>query len=74
MYVVGVAVALVALTLADGRAVFVNPAEIVSVRERHHDEKILPRNIKCVLNTADGKFIGVIEDCDSVRQKLESDR
>ena len=63
------AAALVVLTAGDGRPIAINPQQIVVIRGPSQKD-LLTRNVRCVLGTADGKFISVIEDCDTVRHKL----
>jgi len=61
--------AFVALTGPGGQPVFVNPSEVISVREPlggHYDPAV-----RCVLHTSDGKYIAVTETCVEVRRKLE---
>ena len=62
------AIVLVALSGPDGQVIFVNPAEVVSIRSPRalHSEHFAP-GIRCVLQTVDGKAIGVADDCDVVR-------
>ena len=63
------AAALVVLTAGDGRPIAVNPQQVVVVRGPSQKD-LLTRTVRCVLGTADGKFLSVIEDCDTVRRKL----
>ena len=63
------AVVLVTLTGLDNQRIDINPAEVVSVRAPRVQEHF-GEGIKCLLHTADGKFIAVIEDCDTVRRRL----
>jgi hypothetical protein len=63
----GQLVLLLLLHLADGRAVYVNPRAIVTVRAAgaHVTDKA-----KCLLNLTDG-YISVVEPCDAVRRLIE---
>jgi len=66
------AVALVELQGPDGQVVYVNPAEVTTVREpRGLNTGHWGAAIKCLVMLADGKFITVINPCDDVRKKLE---
>jgi len=64
-----VAVLLVQLTGPDDQRIEVNPHEIVSVRAPRGPEHFA-KGVRCVLHTTDGKFIAVVEDCDTVLQRL----
>jgi hypothetical protein len=69
--------AVLALTLVElhsplGGHVFVNPAEVVTVREpRAGSEGHFARGTHCLLIMANGNLFGVTERCDEVRQKLQ---
>ena len=62
------ALRLIILHTPEGRPIEVNPETIIAFRkpiEGHGAEKA-----QCVIATADGKFIAVQEDCDTVHVKL----
>jgi hypothetical protein len=64
----------VALHTLDGRDVYINPALVTTVgeaRDPDDPKKQLTGDVHCVVNLADGKFVTVIERCDSVRDRLE---
>ena len=64
--------ALVELHGPQGQRILVNPPEITSVREpRGLDSGHWARGTKCLLLMADGRIITVVDDCDTVREKLE---
>lgn len=63
---------LVTLTGPGGQTIDVNPAEIVSLREPRGDSHF-DKDVHCLIHTADGKFISVIESCAAVRDKIEGD-
>jgi hypothetical protein len=67
---------LVMLHAASGHEVFVNPDSVVMLRtgKPGKPNEYIAGDAKCVLNTADGKFIGVTETCDEVRLKFEQSR
>jgi hypothetical protein len=50
------------------QSIYVSPIEVVGFRA---PRALLAGNIKCLIQTVDGKFIAVIEDCNTVKQKLE---
>ena len=60
---------LLLLHTLDGRAVYVSPLHIVSVGEARIEGK-LSRDVNCVVNLVDGKFITVIESCTQIKDRL----
>jgi hypothetical protein len=62
-------VALIPFTGPDSQRIDLNPSEIVSVRPPRSTEHF-GEGIRCLIHTVDGKFVAVIEDCDTVRQRL----
>ena len=65
-----VVITLVGLIGPDGQRIQVNPAEVANIREPRGQDHF-DIDIKCVIYMSNGNFIGVIEDCDTVRDKLE---
>jgi hypothetical protein len=66
---------LVVLHTLDGREIDINPAQVTSMREARDDNadnKAFTDGVRCMINTTDGKFVTVIEECRAVRRKLES--
>lgn len=61
-----VAVVLITLTGLDGQIIYVNPAEVVSIRAPTSD--LLHENVKCSLQTVDGRIINVTNSCDEVHR------
>ena len=62
---------LVEFTGPDKQMVEVNPDEIVSIREpRGEVQAHFHKDVKCLIFMSDGKFIGVIENCHVVVEKL----
>jgi hypothetical protein len=61
------ALMLIVLTGPGGQKVEVNPKQIVSIRNPRAD---LTTGIRCLIHTTDGKYIAVVELCDTVRAKL----
>ena len=51
-----------------GREIMVNPDLVVSMHAAVEGEpnKIMADEVRCLINTSDGKFISVIEDCELV--------
>jgi len=66
------AIHLITLTGPDKQVIRVNPAEIISVREpRESFQGHFHPDTKCLVFTADGKFLAVTEDCDTVITRIE---
>ena len=61
---------LVELTGPDDQIIYVSPQEVVSARAPRSSEH-LGKRVHCLLHTVDGKFIAVVEDCRTVKQRLE---
>jgi hypothetical protein len=62
----------VRVTTPDGLVVDLNPSEIVSMRKpRAEDKRVVHGNVHCMIFTSDGKFIGVLEECAAVEQKIK---
>ena len=60
---------LVMLHGPDGQRVFVNVAEITTIREPISGDlqQHFPRGAQCVVVMVNGKFVATREDCDEVR-------
>ena len=71
--VVTIVVTLIELTGPAGQVILVNPAEVVTVRAPRVTEHFGP-GIRCLINTADGKFTAVIEVCEVVRELMRRGR
>jgi hypothetical protein len=67
--IAALALELVRLTGPDNQRLEVNPASVVGIREPRGGDHFHPE-IKCLLNTADGKIIGVRERCYEARALL----
>jgi hypothetical protein len=61
---------LVEFTGPDHQQIVINADAVVSVRELRDAETHFHQKIECLIATNDGKFVGVIEDCDTVRLRL----
>lgn len=63
---------LVQFTGPDGQVIDVYPENVVTVRPlRPGKEEHFGPGIKCLIHTTDGRHVAVIEDCDTVKRKLE---
>jgi hypothetical protein len=64
---------IIVLHTADGREIDVSTEQITSMREAKPDNasgKDFAAGVRCMINTADGKFVTVIESCATVRQRI----
>lgn len=59
----------VAFTGPDGQRIDVQTSQITSVREPRSVEHFAP-GVKCILHMTDGKFVTVIEPCETVRERI----
>jgi hypothetical protein len=65
--------ALIVLTAPGGQPVDVAPDKIVSLKAPRADANgHFDNDVRCLINTADGKFIAVVEDCETVVSKFEA--
>lgn len=60
---------LVTLTAPDGKYLSVQPSHVVALRGSG-GHGTLHQGVRCVVFTADGKFLSVVETCDEVDHKL----
>jgi len=71
------AYSLIVLHGVGGIEITLNPAEIVSMRERpadnHGKDDLLTPEVWCMINTTDGKFITVVDHCDKVRELIREE-
>jgi hypothetical protein len=55
----------------NGQALFVNPAQITTLREpAGTDVRHFPKDTHCVVVTTSGKFLAVMEPCAAVRDAI----
>lgn len=52
----------------------ISPKGVVSLREPRADEGHFSKEVHCLVNTADGKFSAVVEDCGKVQRLIEEER
>jgi hypothetical protein len=65
---IALAFGLVLLHVPTGAAVYVNPETVTTMRAATAEKnKHITDQAQCLLNTTDGKFIAVIETCETVR-------
>ena len=65
---------LVRLTSVDGQPVDINPSMVTALRGERQTRKgeHFASGVKCLVYQSDGKFIPVIEDCETVQNKLKN--
>lgn len=68
------AVNLIQFTGPENQVVEINPAQVVTTRKPRNTEGHFNKNIKCLIHTTDGKYVAVVEDCEVVHQRLETNR
>lgn len=58
----------------DGQRVYVNEYEISSLRQPTSVDlrRFFPSGVHCVVVTGNGKFIGVVETCPTIRDLIEA--
>ena len=64
---------LLKLTGPDHQLIYISPQHIVSVRPPRHTDAFGP-GVKCLLHTDDGKYVAVIEPCNSFVVTVEPDK
>lgn len=69
----GLAVALLFVELhgPTGQTLYVNIAEISTLRQPVENSSHWAKGVRCVLVMTNGKFLAVAEDCATVKRKLE---
>jgi len=67
--IVAETIRLILLHGGENNPIHVNPTEVVTVRPVREGEHFA-KTIHCVVTTADGKYVAVIETCDDVYEKL----
>ena len=58
----------------DQQIIEINPHRVVTIRGVRHlsasERQHFHPEVRCLIFTTDGKFVGVVEDCAIVRQRL----
>jgi len=54
----------------DGRALLINPNQIVTFGEPR-DKSQVTGGVRCVITLSDGKFVSVLNSCVSVKEQME---
>jgi hypothetical protein len=76
--VLGILLAAIDLVLLHGpqqHEIYINPDSVTTMRGAPgaHNQHFTDE-VRCLLNTSDGKFISVVETCDTVRQLFNQQR
>jgi hypothetical protein len=68
-----VVAALVLLHGPGGREITLNPAAVTTMQASRDGvaNTALAPDVKCLINTTDGKFVSVIETCEQVRELIK---
>lgn len=72
MLVLLTALRLIELTGPEDQHIEINPSEIVSLRAPRASEHFAP-GINCLVSTADGKYVGVVESCETIARSMMED-
>ncbi|MGY2987730.1 hypothetical protein [Bradyrhizobium sp. USDA 4508] len=66
-------IVLVLLHAPNGHEILVNPREVTSMRAAIPDQKNehFTDDVHCMISLTDGKFVTVVETCDTVRRLFE---
>jgi hypothetical protein len=64
---------LILLHSVDKHEVLINPAQVASLRSRAENKptKLLTEKAECQINLTDGRYVTVIENCQTVRELIE---
>ena len=68
---------LLVLHRADGGEVVVNPAQIVTLHapgQAGSTARLFTGAARCAIGLSDGKWLAVVETCETIRQRLEEPR
>ena len=68
-----VALVLILLHGPDGREITLNPQAITTLQAARDGvvNNVIAPDVKCVVNTTDGKFTSVVESCERVRELIK---
>ena len=61
---------LLVLHTLDGRTVYLNSEQIISMAVPLPKSQNFSDGVKCVITLADGKFTSVVETCEDIREKI----
>jgi hypothetical protein len=67
---------LIVLHAADGGEISISAEQVTSLRSPQVDggDKHFSKTVHCMVSLADGKFIAVVERCETVRKKIEEQK
>lgn len=71
-----IATVLIVLHGVGGSEVLINPAMVTSMHAAKPNEpnKLFTDAVACMISLSDGKFVTVVEPCDTVKQMMEQAR
>jgi hypothetical protein len=61
---------LIQVTGPDTQVIDINPSQVVTVRPPRVSDHFGP-GVHCLINTTDGKFVGVVQTCETVQKLLQ---
>ena len=66
-----IALHLVQLTGPNGQRIYINPVDVVTIRQPTAGADHFHAAVQCVIFTVDGRWLGVVESCDNVERLIE---
>jgi hypothetical protein len=66
-----IAMQLVQLTGPNGQVIYINPVDVVTIRQPTVGADHFHTAVKCVIFTVDGRWLGVVESCADVERLIE---
>ena len=70
-YSIVLALHLILVHVPGGDEIQLNPAEVSSIRDPRDIPGHFAKDVHCVIVMTNGKFIGAVEDCRTVRMMVE---
>lgn len=68
---VAAGISFIQVTTPGGATVDLNPREIITLRPPREDEhRGSQKDVRCLVFTADAKFVSTLEDCHEIRQLI----
>lgn len=70
---IDLALMLIVLHTVDGQEVRINPTQVNSLRvpRQDSDNKLFTEKANCMINTTDGKYVTVVETCDTIFRMIQ---
>lgn len=54
----------------DGRMVYINPEQVVSIAPPKENDALFARGVRCIISLSDRKFVSTRESCDVLRARV----